>query len=824
MIRIIFGIILLPLAVWLGTVFLLGTFLPQAYKPLLAGSFLCTLTLIAVWWSLLVARWTRRKVRFESIGYLIANLCISLAIIGFSLSVVVSLPQKLNILAVFIFLISCLFSLGWLVGSVVSLIRNRKNSQYDTVFWWSLESNSFVWLSHGQKQTNQQNQIEKFEEHLVSTSQTTTKPQPTLFTRVSTTKAENVPNDAVLIPPRILNNHSTRQAPPPVSETPLPKVLAPNGDSLPSFTISISVNSPYTNFLQSARKFAARTERKADPVPFMAYWPTYSDMSDAQQKWYFYWRTELRNGRFLPADTSYLFLHVYEVINLVGLQTPQAALDHLIKFWKFYRILQPKLDNYLVDWIADFLVVHKLPLQPLAWYGQAVQLGAYSGDQNLLFEAWLALGSDFSSLPMPLMYRIAGFSPKQSKFYQVHNPAKNLDNAYKKGIQAINDYLLQTRNNSLFEIYVDNKAKMVERLPFASAPHQYTEQKISLAKARSWLNSNTLADHLKSVIKQTENILREQEKFGSKLRGINLPEQWKGAIEKAFTPTAPLPKIEINLASVEALQRESEEVRQRLIVEEEPGTVFTHIKEVSNSYRQIHDELDITLSSFTIRPPDAPDGLLTDLVEVAKVMGEATGEAATVLKTLRDKGWQATSKVLETEIQSSFLNAIIDQINDRAFTELGDNLIFSEEPLWVVAEDYRDEISHILEHPDYFNKAHHSIAENPLSTNSVESNAYDDLPEEWAKFTQQMQTHHWNSLATLIDHDDVKMRLDIIARSVNLTANQIIDDINEFALESINDIVIDTTGEIPQLEDENRENMKELLKWATSKALVKVLT
>ena len=73
-----------------------------------------------------------------------------------------------------------------------------------------------------------------------------------------------------------------------------------------------------TAFFISRESTAARTEAKALPVEFMQYWPTYDVMSPAQQQWYFYWRSEVRQGRLLATDLSYIFVHVYELINLIG--------------------------------------------------------------------------------------------------------------------------------------------------------------------------------------------------------------------------------------------------------------------------------------------------------------------------------------------------------------------------------------------------------------------------------------------------------------------------------------------------------------------------
>ena len=86
------------------------------------------------------------------------------------------------------------------------------------------------------------------------------------------------------------------------------------------------------SFVTQARHYASRTEAPTNPVAFPQLWPTYEAMRPEQQKWYFYWRSEVRKGNFLPTDLGYLFLHVYEALNLVGFTSAQATFDYLVGF------------------------------------------------------------------------------------------------------------------------------------------------------------------------------------------------------------------------------------------------------------------------------------------------------------------------------------------------------------------------------------------------------------------------------------------------------------------------------------------------------------
>lgn len=44
------------------------------------------------------------------------------------------------------------------------------------------------------------------------------------------------------------------------------------------------------------KQFEHKEGKKAELVPFMQYYPTYSSMDKQQKEWYFYWRSQVRKG------------------------------------------------------------------------------------------------------------------------------------------------------------------------------------------------------------------------------------------------------------------------------------------------------------------------------------------------------------------------------------------------------------------------------------------------------------------------------------------------------------------------------------------------
>jgi hypothetical protein len=191
---------------------------------------------------------------------------------------------------------------------------------------------------------------------------------------------------------------------------------------------------------------------------------------------------------------------------------------------------------------------------------------------------------------------------------------------------------------------------------------------------------------------------------------------------------------------------------------------------------------------------------------------EVAGQVATgILVFLKECGWETNSDSIPADLMAgSFLSTELDAINMQAVDILGDALLFEEDGQLVVSEDYRDEIAFILEHPEYVTP----------NTSGDEVDIYSTLDEDWAAFARQMDVAHWATLAILYVGTNEPAQLAIIARSVYSTPAQLIDAINEFADDTIGDIVIDTLSDPLRVEEEYRADIQVLLRWAAQMELL----
>ena len=117
----------------------------------------------------------------------------------------------------------------------------------------------------------------------------------------------------------------------------------------------------YDSFRKAAVLYFDCPGEKCDFAQFYSYMPQYSQLNKAQKSYYFYWRSEMRKGRFIKTDYSYLYLYVYEIINLPDLVMPTDGIRLLCRVWREYRKALPRIDMYFSIWVRDYCLVHELP-------------------------------------------------------------------------------------------------------------------------------------------------------------------------------------------------------------------------------------------------------------------------------------------------------------------------------------------------------------------------------------------------------------------------------------------------------------------------------
>lgn len=437
-------------------------------------------------------------------------------------------------------------------------------------------------------------------------------------------------------------------------------------------SISLHFDTPRTSFLTEAERYHGREDRVSEPVPFIRYWPTYAAMNEQQQRWYFYWRSQVRQNRYLPTDLSYIFLHVYETLSLVENPDPAVAAEHIWQLWQEYRGQHPKLDFYLPEWGADLLALKKGAQDGIQWWLRAAPMMDRAPTQimNLIIQQFVD-NARTAEIPYAIWATLMDYHPR-NKFYKEHNVDGHLDRAYEKAIHVADNYWQKIKGHVLLAEFTSPVLYDLYKPIFPSALVGYSHpEQLQWGKSRNYMGEARLSSHLTSVAKYAENLLRKQARFSSRLSGITLDEGLSQALDAAFSPEAPPPetvKIRIDEARVAALHQESEAIGSML--ESPPGEeAFTPAKPLYTDLaemRQLWALLDVS-----------------ERMTLAGMYGRQITTLEALTKHLSE---QATSP-----------GALIDHVNKRALELLGDRLIYLEEhEVLSLAEDYVDELEVVI--------------------------------------------------------------------------------------------------------------------------------
>lgn len=113
-------------------------------------------------------------------------------------------------------------------------------------------------------------------------------------------------------------------------------------------------------FLAQARFMEDFTDDFSTQAFYNDYRPCFENMSFAQLRTYFTWRTNVRKGDYIDVDVAYVRLYAYELLNGIGVAFPMESVNKLLELWKNCRKFDKGLDHYIPLWLKDFLAFNNI--------------------------------------------------------------------------------------------------------------------------------------------------------------------------------------------------------------------------------------------------------------------------------------------------------------------------------------------------------------------------------------------------------------------------------------------------------------------------------
>lgn len=569
----------------------------------------------------------------------------------------------------------------------------------------------------------------------------------------------------------VLEGRDAKGVPIPARRSKSREVDIGNGES-----ITVELRAYDSGFLEQAVANSGKTGKLAKHVPFKAYWSSYADMDAAQSRWYYYWRNEVRNGRYPPTDLSYIFIHVYECIHGVGFKTILHAYGHLWALWHNYRRQHPRLDRYLMQWMLDLNAYYEVGMDSLDIVRSSVG-AASSGISSDLIVASLATRK--GEVPtVDQLALIAKFDPRSGKFYREFADTNLIDRTLQLGFKALDDYFRETTSTGVIEAHQPKRQVKLANVAFAGALFSYQPKKVLIAEVSAYSSLTKFPKLIEDTLKLSENILRKQVSFAGQRRGIELPPAIEERIRATLGDSASQPveqqrerrSLRIDTSRAELLRAQSIEIRAELIAS-----------------MQTSQSSDAASTRFEL-PPDRKPNELTDVDSVANVLDKLVTPAMDLIHSLWKGGWEGNALSPDD----------VDEVNRYALMELGEPLLVTELDRLLVVDDYRDELAFLLDHPDYL----------PSGASLNATSQSDD--SGWGSL-QSAMTAVQVAAVRIIANGVTVAQFEAFAYDHSSMGTLLLDEINELALDHVGDNLVESENGRVTIYEEYLDHVRKML-------------
>ena len=444
------------------------------------------------------------------------------------------------------------------------------------------------------------------------------------------------------------------------------------------------------------RLLGLRGEYKGN-VPFESFYPQYSQLSDGQRKCYIAFRTEVLCGRFPEVSRAYIYLYLYEIIN-VSPEKPEMRAERIAALINGYRGCDERLFSDMCRWLCDLCLIHKLKI-PKSIYGDVFPRVLECAQTKEIF---LDLGETEYNEKHALILNASRYDYKKSKFYPEFS--EYYDKYIPEAVSAEIKKLCET--DSRFSDIGRESCTLTRESYFGAFCSGQVRRTVTL-ELRCITGDETVKKTVSDMVKYAENRLRAELMIKPRLSVIYLPVSIRDGIKAFFAErsacfpkkrekmryaptTETVPEYErlyepkergISEESAREIEKSSWEITERLVSafggEEESSFSDT---ENAVEKHEVHTDSELKSDSTENALNDTPSPDDT-VISALKLLLLGDGEKFRALA--RESGY--------------LIPAFADLINETLFEIIGDSAVYVDGDNVFITEDYVEDIKDIIE-------------------------------------------------------------------------------------------------------------------------------
>lgn len=527
--------------------------------------------------------------------------------------------------------------------------------------------------------------------------------------------------------------------------------------------------------------------------PFSSYY-NYSEFSFSDFRTYFSWRTNIRKGNFKLIEWEYEQIYINELLNQIGCKDINDAMKKLIKFWKGYRKCTLEIDEYMPDIIKEFYIINdfKVPYTeimkqfPIKINSQSKDLrdinkGIYTDKIDFLNDI-----STYKILNSKLMTTQYGYLLNEcigKIFSQIHQEFE------KNGVSLPN--MLMRKNMTeywwrpLKDYDIYKKDEINEKSIIIDGTEKY-ELKHETWSKTTYSSHNTYKYTIGYILKSMECYIREYLGY-RRLKLPNKAEILKDIDEYYCSKNKRELIKKIHKIDLEVIIKE--ETIKFLQNNKIPKFGLRKKKEDENEFEQ-EEKIEVVFNEE----------------QFAKIREKSEEiQKALIIEDIQENinnqqtEKESTSSNAEKELNlPTSTETKINQNKEIEKKQIDKSIIYNKKEVAKSPNMITDMKSELIQN----NKDVQKINQDNEITETLEENVF-------KKFTYNLNSNEKKIIEILLEKQDVENRIMQIAQSENKMLEIIISDINDKALETIGDTVIES--DMSSIYEDYEEDIKQVL-------------
>ena len=441
------------------------------------------------------------------------------------------------------------------------------------------------------------------------------------------------------------------------------------------------------------------------------YFATYHDLNLNQLRGYFAWRTRVRRGEFHPITMSLAYMYIYELLNMIGIKTPEDAIRKMREFEKGFLdsgIGDRSMRENLHRWIMEFAVLSGSPAEEVL---SLIDPDLIERDRQLIV---LRKPSEHSDEEVFGALNILTGGKTEKSSVLLKEPIR--------GIHLFAEvwrYMAEHYEDLGWDIFdaCFGKMRQFPWHPLANAVYMDRENRedieYKVTDCRKFVYRNGEWSEYKydelyfdkyrihAIVHEADRQIRRYLRTGHYLREKK-GEEWitpyvEAVIEadKAAAEEAAKPKITIDLSGLDKIRRDAQITRDSLLTEDE-------MREQAPEPEQISELISEQTPDPAPRQEEQSAQLMTQAATESSKGEEKP--AAIEIPSLDDTQAQILLSVMRGEPVAGLIreralmpSVVTDAINEALFDEIGDNVLMCEGDEITLVEDYREDLELLLE-------------------------------------------------------------------------------------------------------------------------------